>query len=87
MDLITLKAVIQKDKKPMDQVKWALLVTNLSKTLIVQNLVIQTVISFILMRLKMVNSLVLIKSRPVMDSVPISLLLVDQNTFATRLME
>ena len=87
MDLITLKAAIQKAQKSMDQVKWDLLVTNLSKTLIVRNHVIQIVIFFILMRLRMVNSLVLIKFRPVMDFVPISSLLADQNTFATRLME
>ena len=87
MDLITLKAVIQKAQKSTDQVKWALLVMNLSKTLIVQSLVIQTVIFFIPMRLTMVNSLVLMKSLHVTDSVPISLLLADLNTFATKLME
>ena len=87
MDLITLKAVIQKAQKSTDPVKWALLVTNLLKTHTVQNLVIQTVIFFIQMGLTMVNSLVLMKYLPVMDSVPISLLLADLNTFATRSME
>ena len=87
MDLITLKAVIQKAQKSTDPVKWALLVTNLLKTHTVQNLVIQTVIFFIQMGLTMVNSLVLMKYLPVMDSVPISLLLADLNTFATRPME